>query len=349
MGANYNAFNSEENTVYYAAVLPEFQERSIDLLADILRPSLRQDDFDMEKKVIIEEIRMYEDQPPFGADDKIKALHFKRHPLSRSVLGTVASIEGLSSEAMLRYFRDRYSAKNIVVAASGRVDFPALVEAVDGRCGGWESTAIHRERPRAAENSAFQIITNEHATQQYLLQLANAPAAADPLVERYSAKLLSMIVGDDSGSRMYWDLVDPGIAETASFSHYEYEGTGLFMAYACCDPDAASQVAQRIAEIMHEISEEGVTEEELRQAKCKVKSRVVLGSERPRNRLFSVGGNWLARREYRTIREDLAAVDALTPSDIRDLLAKYPLRRTTTLSIGPLAELERPVVGWSSK
>ena len=54
MGAIYNAFTSQENTVYYAAVLPEFQTRSLNLLADILRPSLRQDDFDTEKKVICE-------------------------------------------------------------------------------------------------------------------------------------------------------------------------------------------------------------------------------------------------------------------------------------------------------
>ena len=97
MGAHYNAFTSEENTVYYAAVLPECQQRCLDLLADILRPSLRSEDFDTEKQVIIEEIRMYEDQPPFGADDKCKAVHFGAHPLGRSVLGTVATSALLGS------------------------------------------------------------------------------------------------------------------------------------------------------------------------------------------------------------------------------------------------------------
>ena len=68
-------------TVYYAAVLPEYQTPAVQLLADVLRPSLRDEDFDTEKKVIIEEIRMYEDPPPFGADDKCKAAHFGKHPL----------------------------------------------------------------------------------------------------------------------------------------------------------------------------------------------------------------------------------------------------------------------------
>ena len=127
MGAHYNAFTNEENTVFYAAVLPEHQRRAVDLLADILRPSLREDDFNTEKQVILEEIQMYEDQPPFGADDKCRALHYGAHPLGHSVLGTAKSVGGLSVEAMLDYFRRRYSPGNIVLAGAGRIDFDALV------------------------------------------------------------------------------------------------------------------------------------------------------------------------------------------------------------------------------
>src|SRR5688572_28214962 len=137
IGAHYNAFTSEENTVYYASVLPEYQEASIDLLADILRPSLRDDDFNMEKKVILEEIQMYLDQPPFGMDDRIKLLHLGGHPLARSVLGTSQSITDLTPEQMRNYFTARYSPDNIFVAAAGKVDFNALVEQVAARCGSW--------------------------------------------------------------------------------------------------------------------------------------------------------------------------------------------------------------------
>src|SRR5512147_2626803 len=76
MGAHYNAFTNEENTVFYAAVLPEQHGQALELLADILRPSLREEDFVTEKKVILEEIQMYEDQPPFGADEKCRAAFF---------------------------------------------------------------------------------------------------------------------------------------------------------------------------------------------------------------------------------------------------------------------------------
>ena len=114
MGAHHNAFTNEENTVYYAAVLPEYLDPAVELLGDILRPALREDDFTTEKQVILEEIEMYEDQPPFGADEKARAIYFGSHSLGRSVLGTAQSIRDLPVEAMCEYFLRRYSPTNIV-------------------------------------------------------------------------------------------------------------------------------------------------------------------------------------------------------------------------------------------
>ncbi|OHB76669.1 MAG: peptidase M16 [Planctomycetes bacterium RBG_16_64_10] len=340
MGAHYNAFTTEENTVYYAAVLPECQPRCLDLLADILRPSLRQEDFDTEKQVIIEEIRMYEDQPPFGADDQCKATHFGSHPLSRSVLGTVASITNLPADEMRAYFAHRYSPANMVLAAAGRVDFDQLAEQAERVCGGWPRTAAHRRLPAADPHSSFDVIHRPSANQQYALQLMNGPAAEDD--DRFAAKLLATIIGDDSGSRFYWELVDTGLAEQANLGHYEYQGAGVYMAYLSCEPQQAASNLQCIANIYRQVEREGVRAEELAQAQTKVKARVVLSSERPRNRLFSVGGNWISQREYRSVRADLAAVDAVTVDAVQRVLAKYPLSINTTLAIGPQARIARP-------
>src|SRR6266571_2533745 len=108
IGANYNAFTSEENTVFYAAILPEYLPQTVDILADILRPSLRDEDFDMEKNVIIEEIGMYEDQPMWSAYDHAKKLYFANHNLGNSILGTPASIRALARDQMQAYFDKRY-------------------------------------------------------------------------------------------------------------------------------------------------------------------------------------------------------------------------------------------------
>src|SRR5215470_12797625 len=92
IGADYNAFTSEENTVFYGTFLPEYVPQAVDILADILRPSLRTEDFDMEKNVILEEIGMYEDQPMWSAYDRAKHIYFGDHPLGYTILGTPESI-----------------------------------------------------------------------------------------------------------------------------------------------------------------------------------------------------------------------------------------------------------------
>ncbi len=340
MGADYNAFTSEESTVYHAAVLPEFQSRAVELLGDIMRPSLREEDFTTEKQVIIEEIRMYDDQPPFGADDKCRATFYGKHPLGRSVLGTVQSITDLSVDDMRKYFAQRYSPKNIALIAAGKIDFEQLVATADQVCGEWEPFAAPRELPPVEPQQAFQVVHRESATQQYLIQMANGPTSADP--DRFAAKLLSTILGDDSGSRLYWKLVDPGLADSASLHFSGYQGAGAFMTYLSCDPENIGDNIQAVLDIFRTVEAGGVTEAELVQAKNKIKSRVVLGSERPRGRLFVVGGNWMYRREYRAVRDDLASIDGVTTDQIAAVLKQYPLTKNTSYVVGPLADVAAP-------
>ena len=321
-------------------MLPEYQESSVDILADIMRPSLRPDDFDMEKKVILEEIQMYLDQPPFGMDDRIKQLHLSGHPLARSVLGTSQSVGDLTPERMREYFASRYSADNVFVAAAGKIDFDALVEQVGARCGDWKPTGATRDIPRGVSEPRFEVVHRPTATQEYVLELADAPASED--ADRYAAKLLATIVGDDSGSRMYWELVDSGLAETASLGHYEYLGLGMFYTWLACEPDVVEENIARLHAIFRQVEADGVSEDELRQAKNKVKARVVLSSERPQSRLFNVGGNWLQRREYRTVADDLKALDDVQLNDVHAVLKKYPLSRYTTITVGPREDVKRP-------
>jgi predicted Zn-dependent peptidase len=340
MGAQYNAFTSEENTVFFAAVLPDKQHRAVELLADILRPALRQEDFDTEKQVILEEIQMYEDQPPFGADEKCRAAHFGTHPLGRSILGTLASVGGLSVEAMRGYFQRRYSPANVVLAAAGRIDFDALVADAKRYCGPWNRVQDGRTAMPAPRHHVFHVIHKPAATQQYVVQLAAGPAAAD--ADRYAAKLLATVVGDDTGSRLYWELVDPGLAEQATLTHHEYEGAGQFFTYLSCTPEQAAENLKRLDAIYRRVQAEAITAAELAQAKNKLMSRVVLSGERARGRLFAVGTDWIQRREYRSVADDLAAVAAITLDDACAVLRKYPLVPCTTVTIGPLADVKPP-------
>ncbi len=340
MGAHYNAFTNEENTVYYAAVLPERQTAAVELLADILRPSLREDDFNMEKQVILEEIKMYEDQPPFGADEKVREAFFGNHPLGRSVLGTHESIQALEVGRMREYFARRYAPNNIILAASGKIDFDELIRVVESRCGAWTPSETPREVGPAKSHDGFLTLTRDSASQQYAMLLSPGPSA--DAADRYAAKLLSVIVGDDSGSRFFWEMLDPGLAEQASLSHCEFHGAGLMMTYMSCDPQFAEKNLQIIQNIFKKVQAEGVTAEEVEQAKSKIRSRVVLSGERPRSRLFSIGGDWVYRQEYRSLKDDLDEIALLGVGEVNTVVAKYPLAQGMTMTVGPMKKVKKP-------
>jgi predicted Zn-dependent peptidase len=341
IGSHSNAYTSEEQTVYFAAFLPEYQHKALELLCDIMRPALRQSDFDMEKNVILEEIAKYEDQPPFGAHEKCMAAHFQTHPLARSILGTTESVSALSRQQMLEYFRQRYSPRNMVLAAAGNIDFERLVSLANQFCGDWDSPDAPRDVRRAAPHQGVTAIHKPMAAQEYLVQIANGPALEDE--DRHAGRILATVLGDDSGSRMFWDLVDTGYAECASMGAYEYLGTGIFLTYVCCAPEDTAQNFEGIQRILRDAQRSGITESELAQAKSKIRSQIVLQSERPGNRLFAVGTNWAAQRRYRTVRELIDCYDRVTCSDVAAVLEIYPLTTNTTVAVGPVQQVNQVI------
>ncbi len=196
------------------------------------------------------------------------AAHFVDHPLARSILGTVQSVGALTSQQMLAYFHDRYSPKNIVLSAGGNINFDQLVALADQYCGPWPMFDAPRELRRADKRSSFHVVQKPLASQAYVVQTSNAPAAEDD--DRYAARVLGTILGDDTGSRMFWEMVDTGLAEYSVFGPHEYQGTGVFFTSMSCTPEEVAENLQRIKDIFREAEKNGVTSEELEQAKNKI-------------------------------------------------------------------------------
>jgi predicted Zn-dependent peptidase len=346
IGAHYNAFTSEENTVFYAAILPEYLPQAVDILADILRPSLRGEDFDMEKNVIIEEIGMYEDQPMWSAYDHAKRAYFAEHTLGNSILGTPASIQALNRDQMHEYFQRRYVAANITAVAAGRFEWSDLVALIEKQCGGWNTGPVGRVGIRETCGSgAFEVLTRSKITQEHVFLISPGPPADSPL--RYAADTLALAIGDDSGSRLYWTLVDPGLADSADSSYHDYEGAGSFYTSFTCEPLQTKENLSLVLEVLRDVEKKGITEEELQQAKSKIGSRVVRGSERPMGRMQAIGMTWTYLHQYRAVDDELKAFDAVTLKSIREVLERYPLQQVTTLALGPLDSL--PELGVNGK
>ena len=340
VGAKHNAQTSEEDTFYHVTCLPEYLPRAFDILSDILRPSLREEDFETEKKVIIEEIRMYLDNPMSVAYDAAKAAHFGGHPLGQSILGTVDSISSLSVDQMRGYFARKYSPANIVLAFAGKTDWDEVVELSKAHCSGWEGPAAERQAVPPRGTGAFEAILRADDNQQTVIGVADAPALEDD--DRFAAQLLATVLGDHTGSRLYWELVDPGHADGAEVSYQDYNRAGSYYTFLSCEPDQTQANLARIVDVYGRAMAGGITEEELTQAKNKVLARSVLRSERPMGRLASLGFHWTYRREYLPVDQELELFGKVTLDDARRVLAAWPLLPMTVVSVGPTTDVHPP-------
>jgi predicted Zn-dependent peptidase len=333
LGAKFNAFTSEENTVYYAAVLPEYLMDVAELWMQLMHPSLRDDDFDIEKNVILEEIAMYKDLPQFEVMDQSRALHFAQHPCGNSVLGTNDSISSLSAERMRSYFSDRYSPNNMVLACSGNFDFDVLYKLAVEKCSTWTPKDTLRKLEDFAGTFESKHIQNKNLVRQHICLLTPSLSMQDPL--RYAASLLGMIVGDDSGSRYYWGLTEPALAEIAVMQCESMDGTGVFYSYFCCSPDKSQEVLGGIREIFSTLEKTGVSEAELEAAKNKMLSALTIKCEQPMGRLVSLGFNWIYNYQYQSLQQDIDAINSVTTTDISSLIQKLTPSKFTMLSLGP--------------
>ena len=339
MGSHSNARTGEESTIYHASVLPEFQLDVVELLADIMRPSLREEDFETEKKVIIEEINMYADQPPYGGYERIMSEFYGEHPMGQSVLGTVDSVSGLTPEAMRSYFETRYSPSNMVLAGAGKIDFDQLVDKVDQACGDWENFPAERQVAAPDYRSGFVSIHKPSSIQQYILQMS--PGASIESEDRYATRVAAAIMGDDAGSRFYWEFLDSGRAESAGVGSYEQQGCGSLMTVICCDPAMAQENIERANRLFETAADTGVTEKELTMAKRKIASHILLASERTDTRMFSVGTQWLNGQAFKSPQEIAEIYESVTLEEVNASLKKYAPNESMTVVVGPKDDWQR--------
>ncbi len=332
IGANYNAFTSHEMTVFYAHVLPEFLPRATDLLGDMLRPALRVEDFEMERNVILEEIGMYDDRPQWRLQDTMLETYFQEHPLAYRVLGTKESIQALKADQMRGYFEQRYGANSITVAAAGKLDFEALVRDIEAITGQWpKAPQIRRyDEPKVIFNQ--RSLVDAKLTRHYLAAICPAPAAQDD--HRYAAMILTDVLGDSDGSRLYWALTETGLADEASFSYDPQDRFGGYIAFASCDPERSEEVEAKLLAVLDGYAA-SIDADEVQRAKNKIATNLTLHGERPSGRMTSLGGTWTYLGQYLPLADELERIMAVTPQDVTDLLQQYPLSQRAIVRLGP--------------
>lgn len=338
MGAEYNAYTSFEETVFHARVLGDELPNAIDLLADMMRPRLDPDDFARERDVILAEITRGEDQPTHVVSRQFYKTYFADSTLGHDVIGSPESIKAMRVEQMVDYWQRRYAANNIILAVAGNLEWQQVVDLAEQHCGAWQQG----EEGRAT--APFTPVPQTRSIQRDLQQqhvLFGYPFPSEQSKDYYAAILATDILGDGSGSRLYWNITHKGLAEAAVTQYSPFDGLGLLFGYIGAPPNAAADVLALVRAEIDSIVADGVYEDELARAKAKLIGHTVLDGESTMRRVMNLPHSWLIDGRLKTIEEDIADIEAITVADVNRVLREWPgADRTVLVTMGPRDDIK---------
>jgi len=345
-GGEMNAFTAKEHTCFYARVLDEDVPIAIDVLMDLVTSSrLVPADVDNERQVILEEIAMRDDDPADVVHEAFSEAFFGDTPLGRPILGTVASIEGLSRGTVNAYYRRHYRPENLVVTAAGRVDHAAFVRLVRKALGHAEGMAIDPAgRPASARTagraprSRSGVRVLRHSTEQANVVLG-MPGVARTDDRRYALGVLNTALGGGMSSRLFQEVREKrGLAYSVYSYSEQYADTGIFGLYAGCLPKKVDEVLRVCVGELESIAEHGITAVELDRGKGMLRGGLVLGMEDTGARMNRLGKAEVSYGELLSIDDLLGRVAAVTLDDVRTVAADLLSAPRTLAVMGPFAE-----------
>jgi len=334
MGSTYNAFTSKERTFYFGWVRKADFDRQVELLADMMRSVIPPEEFETEKKVILEEIAMSDDQIDRHLYDITHEKVFAGHPLEWPVLGTSKTVADLSRDQMHAYFSQRYNPANMVLVAAGKISPDEALRAAERHCGAWVSAGPRPPRTTPTLNTdGVTVAQLDRFKQQAVALIMPAPSAMHEDDE--TAESLAAILGGQN-SRFYWKIVQAGVAPVAAAYRIDYCDTGILMLYGFCEPPNCERLTDAIHREIDLLVKNGVKDHELQRVKNRRRTALATEAEAPYHRLMQIAHDVDMLGRPRSVEERLAAVDAVTTDKIRDYVRRWPIDGPHYLvSVGP--------------
>ncbi len=343
VGGRLNAYTGKEYTNYYAVVLDTHLDLAIDVLSDIFLNSLFDPrEIEMEKGVILEEIKMYEDTPDELIHDFFAETLLDRHPLGQPTIGRAETVKALNRERILDLRERLYTPDNLIVSLAGNLEHNRVLEQLKPLFSG-----LKGKRPIEAEVkpeiSTKIAIKNKQTEQVHLCLGTRGSSHLDE--DRYVFAVMENILGGGMSSRLFQEIREKRGLAYAIFSYNTaFRNLGIFAVYAGTSHGNIEQVLELILKEFRSVKKEGVKKEELERAKEHLKGSLVLGLESSSSRM-----SWLARSEFyyrkvMTVDEVFGKIDRVSQDDIVRLANTYLRSEDLNLAaIGDFSEKEFPI------
>jgi predicted Zn-dependent peptidase len=335
LGSIYNAFTSKEHTVYYGWVPAPRLGAQLELLADIVRPSLPPEEFETERQVVLEEIAMNDDSFDRQVWNFVHEVVFGQHSLGHEVLGDRETIQGLPREAMVSYHARRYAPDNVRLVAAGAVEPEAVFAAAGRYCGAWRRSAngVLRDAGFPALPGGVHKLKLDRFKQQSVVLIY--PSVPRGHAEEETVEAFTGLFGGHN-SRCFWDVVQKGICTEAGALWVAYQSCGLLVFYADGEPERCEEMLAALRAEMREVSEHGVRPDEVQRVKNQRRTHLALEAESPRTRVMQLVDDLETHGQVQTAEARLAAVEAVTVQRITRYLERYPIAGDGLLvSCGP--------------
>jgi len=344
VGGETNAFTTKEYTCYYARVLDTDLPLAIDVMCDLVVDSvLAPSDVETERGVILEEIAMHDDEPGEEVHDLFAQTLYGDHPLGRLISGTVDTISAMTRRQIMSFYQRRYVPEAMVVAAAGNLEHQAVVRLVRQAFADRSAPAAPLPRRGLGTRSAprprhGQLAVQDKDTEQAHLVLGGAAYARnDP--RRFALGVLNNAVGGGMSSRLFQEIRERrGLAYSVYSYTNQYADTGMYGVYAGCAPGKADEVLALIREELARVAEHGITDEEITRGKGMLKGSLVLGLEDTGSRMSRLGKGELLYDELLTVDQVLAAVDAVTPEEVRAVAREVYGQQPSLAVVGPFGD-----------
>ncbi len=339
IGGFINASTDKELTAYWARVPAEHIDVGVDVLFDIVTNSkLAPADVERERAVILEELRMYQDQPQDHVQNLLEEIIWPGHALGRDIAGTEKSVSSLTREDILEYANAHYRLPNLVVGAAGALDETRILESISPRLElPEELDGVAPDETPGPLTAPHVLLRRRKTEQAHICIGVRAQSYLHP--DRYALDLLNTLFGEGMTSRLFLNIRERlGLAYDVHSFTQKHRDTGYLGIYLGVDPSRAQKAVEAAVAELRGLGELGVPEEELARAKEFTKGRLRLELETTNGVAFWLTYQQLVMGEIRTIEDEIAAVDGVTGEDVRRVAAEI-LREPIQLAvIGPFAK-----------
>jgi predicted Zn-dependent peptidase len=321
IGGNLDAFTGKETVCFNIKVLDEHLAPALDLLSDlVLHPTFTPEDIAREQGVILEEIKMDEDNPDYLVHETFTQNFWKGDALGRPILGTVKTVSGFTQQVVFDFYAGRFTPRNMVFSAAGNLDHDGFVAQVAEHFSG---LAASSESPLAklappATHAHITLKRKKSLEQVQLCLGVPAPPVASP--QRYAVYLLNAMLGGGMSSRLFQTIrEDRGLAYSIYSETSPFRDTGAFSIYAGTSADKAPEVLRLTIEEIRRLKEDTVPEAELKRAKDQLKSNIVLGLESSSSRMTNLARQEMYFGRFFSVEDIIEQVEAITPADVQSL------------------------------